>query len=69
MAASFPEDKVVDARTRDNWRKIKKGLEEQGMTNCDFYRRAVMICSGMTDPGPSFNGPFNTSSVDGDYQA
>lgn len=53
----------MDARTRENWRKIKKGLEEQGMINCDFYRRACLICSGMADPGPSWGtGDSNTSS-------
>lgn len=63
MAGNFPEDRGMDARTRENWRKIKKGLEEQGMTNCDFYRRACLICSGMADPGPSWGtGDSNTPS-------
>ena len=41
----------MDQHTRDNWHKVKKGLEEKGMTNCDFYRRAVVICAGNPDPG------------------
>lgn len=54
----------MDARTRDNWRKIKKGLEEQGMTNCDFYRRAVMVCSGMNDPGPTWGTRDSSTASD-----
>jgi hypothetical protein len=52
----------MDQHTRDNWRKVKKGLEEQGMTDCDFYRRACLICSGMNDPGPSWGSKGKASN-------
>ena len=38
--------------TRENWRKIKKALEEAGKTDSDFYRRAVLVANGAEDPGP-----------------
>jgi len=44
----------MDSHTRDNWRKVKEALEKAGKTNCDFYRRACLICQGMQDPGPSW---------------
>jgi hypothetical protein len=62
MVGNFPGGKAVDAHTRDNWRKIKRGLEEQGMTDCDFYRRACLICSGMKDPGPSWGSKGKASN-------
>ena len=40
----------MDQRTRDNWRKIKEALELAGKTDCFFYRRAVAIVKGGSDP-------------------
>lgn len=37
---------------RENWRRIKKALEEADKTDCDFYRRAVLVVNGAEDPGP-----------------
>lgn len=35
---------------KENWRKIKAHLESVGKTDCDYYQRAVAICSGSSDP-------------------
>jgi len=40
----------MDAETLENWRKIKAALEAAGKTDCDYYRRAVAILSGKSDP-------------------
>jgi hypothetical protein len=40
----------MDQQTRDNWRKIKEALEVAGKTDCMFYRRAVAIVKGGSDP-------------------
>lgn len=34
----------------ENWAKIKRHLEECGVTDNHFYRRACMILSGRPDP-------------------
>lgn len=41
---------VMDAETLENWRKIKAALEKAGKTDCDYYRRAVVILRGQPDP-------------------
>ena len=35
---------------RKNWIKVKEALEEAGKTDCYFYKRAVAICDGKSDP-------------------
>ena len=40
-----------DQREIDNWKKVKKALEDAGKTDCHFYQRAVSICKGNKDPG------------------
>ena len=34
----------------ENWQKIKESLEEQGATDNNFYKRAVIIVGGGKDP-------------------
>jgi len=41
----------MDERTWENWAKVKAALEKAGKTNCDFYRRAVVIVNTKRDPG------------------
>ena len=47
----------MDPDTLENWRKIKTALEAAGKTDCDYYRRAVVILRGQRDPWkpPSIN--------------
>jgi hypothetical protein len=40
----------MDAQTRENWRKVKEALERAGKTDNHYYRRAVAICQGKSDP-------------------
>jgi hypothetical protein len=40
----------MDKREVDNWRKVKKALEEAGKTESFFYKRAVAILSTGRDP-------------------
>ena len=40
----------MDAATLNNWRLIKEMLEQQGKTDCLFYKRAVAILAGRPDP-------------------
>ena len=42
----------MDQHTRNNWRKIKAALEAAGKTDTAFYRRAVVISQGGSDPDP-----------------
>lgn len=42
----------MDSRTRDNWAKVKEALERAGKTDCYYYKRAVAILAGGSDPGP-----------------
>jgi hypothetical protein len=47
----------MDPDKVENWRKIKEALEAAGKTDCDYYRRAVVILRGQPDPWrpPSIN--------------
>jgi hypothetical protein len=40
----------MDKREVENWRKVKKALEEAGKTESFFYKRAVAILSTGRDP-------------------
>jgi hypothetical protein len=40
----------MDKNTRENWAKIKEALEKAGKTDCEFYRRAVVIIKTGRDP-------------------
>lgn len=40
----------MDQQTRDNWLKVKQALEAAGKTDNHYYRRAVEIARGKTDP-------------------
>ena len=41
-----PMDKVE----RENWEKVKAGLEAAGKTDSMYYKRAVAIAEGKDDP-------------------
>jgi hypothetical protein len=40
----------MDARSRENWRKIRDALEAAGKTDNWYYKRAVAILAGRPDP-------------------
>jgi len=40
----------MDRRTVENWQKVKEALEKAGKTDSMFYRRAVAIVAGRSDP-------------------
>ena len=40
----------MDQQTKDNWVKVKEALEAAGKTDNQYYRRAVEICAGRSDP-------------------
>jgi hypothetical protein len=40
----------MDARTLENWQRVKQALEKAGKTDCMFYKRAVAIAAGRPDP-------------------
>ena len=40
----------MDERERENWQKIRDALAASGNTDSFFYKRAVIICEGGTDP-------------------
>lgn len=40
----------MDSQTRENWRRIKHALEAAGKTDNHYYKRALAICSGLSDP-------------------
>jgi hypothetical protein len=42
----------MDKNTRKNWERIKKALEEQGLTDCWYYKRAAALLAGKPDPLP-----------------
>jgi hypothetical protein len=42
----------MDKKTRENWERVKKALEEHGLTDCMYYRRAVALLAGKADPMP-----------------
>lgn len=50
----------MDQHTRNNWRRIKAALEAAGKTDTAFYRRAVMISQGGSDPFDQDNGGMTT---------
>jgi len=41
---------MIDARTWENWKKVKEALERQGKTNSEFYRRACKVVNGTASP-------------------
>ena len=40
----------MDKHELDNWKKIKEALEKADKTDCYFYKRAVAIVNGKSDP-------------------
>jgi hypothetical protein len=40
----------MDQQTLNNWKKIKETLEASGKTDTHFYKRAVAILAGKSDP-------------------
>jgi hypothetical protein len=40
----------MDARTRENWSKVKAALEAANKTDCMFYQRALAILKTGKDP-------------------
>jgi len=40
----------MDEKTKENWKKIKESMEASGKTDNMFYRRAVKIVNGESDP-------------------
>ena len=42
----------MDKQTRKNWERVKKALEENGPTDCWYYKRAVALLAGKPDPLP-----------------
>jgi len=42
----------MDKQTRKNWERVKKALEENGLTDCWYYKRAVALLAGKPDPMP-----------------
>ena len=40
----------MDKQERENWQRIKEGLEEAGATDNQYYKRAVIISAGGGDP-------------------
>ena len=50
----------MDARTRQNWQKVRDALAAAGKTECYLYYRAVVITSGQPDPGPF--GPLSRAT-------
>ena len=47
---SGARDAEMDPDTRENWRKIRDHLEAVGKTDNHYYRRAVAILQGKSDP-------------------
>lgn len=47
----------MDQREIENWRKVKVALEEAGMTDCYFYKRAAAISKNGKDLFPGFPNP------------
>jgi len=56
--ANHSEAKVADMDfdTRENWRKIRDHLEAVGKTDNHYYRRAVAILQGRSDPFDRYSG-------------
>ena len=40
----------MDRHTLENWKKIKKLMEDQGRTETMLYKRACAIIAGKKDP-------------------
>ena len=40
----------MDKHQRENWKKIKDYMEENGYTDNDYYARANAISNGKKDP-------------------
>lgn len=40
----------MDQQTRENWQRIKDVLEAAGKTDNHYYKRALAICRGLSDP-------------------
>ena len=40
----------MDEQERKNWETVKQALEKAGKQNTMYYKRAVAICAGKTDP-------------------
>lgn len=40
----------MNNREIENWKKVKKALEESGKKDCFYYVRACMILQGKPDP-------------------
>jgi hypothetical protein len=40
----------MDEKTKENWKKIKESMEASGKTDNMFYKRAVKIVNGGSDP-------------------
>lgn len=40
----------MNEHEKENWEKVKEALEKAGKTDCFFYKRAVAICKGESDP-------------------
>lgn len=46
----------MDPDTRENWRKIRDHLEAVGKTDNHYYRRAIVILQGRSDPFDRYDG-------------
>ena len=55
----------MDPDTRENWRKIKHALEAANKTDCFYYKRAVAILAGGSDPitHPTWSGIDTLNSL------
>ena len=40
----------MDKKEKDNWEKVKEELQKTGKTDTWFYKRAVAITAGQSDP-------------------
>lgn len=40
----------MDKKELDNWKKVKVALEKANKTDCEYYRRALLIIEGKADP-------------------
>ena len=40
----------MDRHTLENWKKIKELMEREGRTDSFFYKRAMAILAGWSDP-------------------
>lgn len=40
----------MDKQEIENWEKVKQALEKAGKTDTFYYKRAVLICAGGSDP-------------------